>query len=135
MLLENLWPAGGIIATLLSPFGPAMGGRLVRWARDTRLLGPGVRWLFPADPQVSPSPPPPLEVRGDALGAAVLEGLRAADINADLKALIENQNGLLQQLVGSNQLLLEGNQSLLEEMRRLRANTYTVSCNITPQAG
>jgi hypothetical protein len=128
MLFEHLWPAGSIIATLLFPFGPAMGGRLVRWARDVRPLGPGVRWLFPADPQVSPSPPPPLEVRGDALRAAMQEGLEAAGIDADLKAAIESQNDLLQELV-------DGNQELLEEMRQLRANTYTVSCTITPQAG
>ena len=119
---EHLLPAGSIFATLL-PFGPAMGARLVGWARDRRLLGPAVRWLFPADP-VSMSPPPPLAVRDDALLAAVQGGLTAASMNAELKALIENQNVMLQQLI-------DVNHEMLEVMRQLR---YTVSGTITPLA-
>lgn len=125
-LSEYLWPSGSIFATLLSPFGPAMGARLVGWVRDRRLLGLAVRWMFPADPPVSISPPR-LAVRDDALLAAVQEGLEAASMSAELKAAIEDQNEKLQQLI-------DGNRELLEVMTQLQRNTYTVTSIITPRA-
>lgn len=114
---EHLWPAGSIFATLLLPFGLAMGARLVGWARDRRLLGPAVRWLFPAD-LVSP---PPLAVKDDALLAAVEKVGRTA---ADLKAAIDDRNMLLQQL-------MDDRRELLQEMRQFR---FMMTGNITPLA-
>ena len=120
---ELLSPAGSIFATLLSPFGPAMGARLVDWARDRRLLGPAVRWFFPADPPVSMPSPAFLAVRDDALLAAVEAGLKNAELTAELRDL----KMVLQQLI-------EENRALLEATRQLGQTTYTVTCNITPQA-
>ena len=127
MISEHLWPAGSILATLTALFASAMGARLGRWARDSRLLGPWVRWLFPVDPPVSIDPPPPLAVRDDALLAAMQEGLRAAGMNDELRAVIEEIKGQLQQLTFDNQ-------ELLEAVNSLRSNTYTMACTITPQA-
>lgn len=47
--MTDSWPAGGIAATLLSPFGPAIGTRVVGWARGLPIVGPVVCWVFPTD--------------------------------------------------------------------------------------
>lgn len=134
MSSNNLWPAGSILATLASPFGPAMGARLVNWARHRRLVGPIVRWLFPADqgthpdqqgaaPQVGPNADTIAETR-DALRDTVREGLREVDGRVrDLTAEVRNQTTLLQQLV--NDL-----GQTLEEVRGLRTDTHTATVNI-----
>ncbi len=135
MTSTNLWPAGSILATLASPFGPAMGARLVNWARHRRLVGPVVRWLFPADvgthpdqrdavPQVGLNADAIDQMRG-ALRDAVQEGLRVAGVGPELIEELRDQNTLLQQLV-------DGLGRTLEEARDLRANTHTVTSTTTP---
>ena len=126
MTSTDLWPAGSILATLASPFGPAMGARLVNWARHKRLVGPIVCWLFPVDvgthpnqrdvePQVSLNADSIVRMR-DALRGAVEEGLRADGMVPQLIAEVRRQNALLQQLV-------DGVERTLEEVRALRAKT------------
>jgi hypothetical protein len=132
-----LWPAGSIFATLISPFGPAMGARLVNWARNKRLVGPVVCWLFPADlgthpvqrdvePQVGLNADV-LDRARDALRDAVQEGLRAEGIGPELTAELRHLNNSLQQLVS-------GVDQMLKEVKDLRADTYTVTSTITRQA-
>jgi hypothetical protein len=62
----------------------------------------------------------------DALRDAVQEGSRAAGIGPELTAELQRQNTLLQQLV-------DGVERTLEEVRDLRADTYTVTSTITRQ--
>jgi hypothetical protein len=130
----HLWPVGSIFATLISPFGPAMGARLVNWARHKRLVGRVVCWLFPADlgthpvqrdaePQVGLNADV-LDQTRDVLRDAVQEGLRANGIAPDLPAELRSQTILLQRLV-------TGVEDLLKETRDLRADTYEVTSTIT----
>ncbi|KAI9875974.1 MAG: hypothetical protein M1823_007366, partial [Watsoniomyces obsoletus] len=105
-----------------------MGGRLVNWARQRRLVGPIFSWLFPVnegthpnqrdvEPQVSLNADS-IDRTRDALRNAVQEGLRAAGTDLRLTAELQRQNELLQQLV-------DGVERMLEEVRDLRADTYT----------
>ena len=134
MSSQHLWPAGRIIATLFSPFGPAMGARLVNWARHSRLVGPVPRYLFPeeegprpkqrdGDPQVGLDAESIVLLRG-ALLDAVQGGLRAAGIDSELTAEIRRQNALLQQLVDALQGMREG-------ATNRHVDTYTVTSTIT----
>ena len=134
MSYSHLWPAGSIFATLLSPFGQAMGARLVNWARHKRLVGPVVCWLFPADlgthpvqrdvePQVGLNPDV-LDRARDALRDAVREGLRAQGRGPDLTTELRSLRNTLQQLVS-------GVDRMLEEVKDLRADTYTVTSTST----
>ena len=136
MTSTHLWPAGSILATLAFPFVPAMAARLVNWARHQQLVGPIVRWIFPVDvgthpnqrdvePQVSLNADSIDRMR-DALRDAVQEGSRAAGIGPELTEELQRQNALLQQLV-------DGVERTLEEVRDLRADTYTVTSTITRQ--
>jgi hypothetical protein len=136
MTSTHLWPAGSILATLASPFGPAMGTRLVNWARHIRLVGPIVRWIFPVDegshpdqrdmePQVSLNADSINRMR-DALRDAVQGGLMPDGIDPELTAELRRQNDLLQQLV-------DGVRRTLEDVNDLRADTYTVTSTITRQ--
>lgn len=110
MSYTHLWLAGSIIATLASPFGPAMGARLVNWARHKRLVGPIVCWLFlweqpvgegtypdqrDAEPQVSLDADSVDRIR-DALHGVVQKGLRTAGIDPNLTGNLRGQNALLQ---------------------------------------
>jgi hypothetical protein len=136
MTSTHLWPAGSILATLALPLVPAMGARLVNWARHARLVGPIVHWLFPVDQGAHPSqrdvePKVSLDADSvdrmrDALRDAVQEGLRAAGIDSQLTEGLDRQNALLQQLV-------DGVERTLEEARDLRADTYTVTSTIARQ--
>ena len=137
-LSAHLWPAGAIFATLLSPFGPAMGARLVNRVRHTRLVGPAARWLFPAELGIIPDQRgvvPEVGLDADAitricvaLRGAVQEGRQAAGGEPDhLTEELRRQNALLQQLAVD----VEG---LLQEVRASRADTYTVTSTITRQS-
>ncbi len=134
MSSQHLWPADGIIATLLSPFGPAMGTRLVNWARHFRLVGPVLCYLFPeeegprpnqrdGEPQVGLDAESIVLLRG-ALRDAVQEGLKAAGIDQALTAEIRRQNALLQQLV-------DVTERMRNEANDRHADTYTVTSTIT----
>ena len=134
MSSQHLWPAGGIIATLFSPFIPAMGARLVNWTRRNRFVAPVIHYFFPeeegphpnqrdGEPQVGLDAVTIVLLRG-ALQDAVQEGLQAAGIDSQLTADIRRQNALLQQLVDA----LEGMQ---EEATNRHVNTYTVTSTIT----
>ena len=126
MLSTHLWPAGGIIATLVSPFLPAMGARLVNWARHKRLVGPIVCWLFPAEG----THPNQRDVESQvgfnadltdqsryALRGTVQGGLRTAGKAPNLTEELQSLNASLQQLV-------DGIERTLDEVRELRVNTY-----------
>lgn len=137
MTSTNLWPAAGIIATLTSPFGPAMGARLVNWARHRRLVGPIIGWLFPAEEGTHPNQrdvAPQVSLNADffdrmrdALRDAVQEGRQAAGVeNQNLIAEVRLLRALLQQLVRDNE-------QILTELRNLQATTYTVTSTITHQ--
>ncbi|KAF7506592.1 hypothetical protein GJ744_011629 [Endocarpon pusillum] len=133
---QHLWLAGSIFATRISPFGPAMGARLVNWARHKQLVGPIICWLFPAELGTHPVQRDAksqvglnadiLDQTRDALQDAVQEGLQAHGIRKepDLLAELRNQTALLQRLV-------TGVEDLLTETRELRADTYTVTGTIT----
>ncbi|KAK7894216.1 hypothetical protein LTR67_005974 [Exophiala xenobiotica] len=135
MTSSNLWPAGGIIARLASPFGPAMGARLVNWARHRRHVGPIVRWLFPeeigtppsereAEPEVSPDPNAHVCLTADAVRDAVQGGLEAAGATPELIGEVRELRTLLQQLV-------DGQRQILAAMER-PTNTYTVTVQHGP---
>ena len=137
MSFENLWPAGSIFATSIFPLVPAMGARLVNWARRCRLTGPMFRWVFPvelgthpiqrgAEPQVGPNADEVLLVRD----GAVQEGLEAVRVRLnDLTGVALRQEAMLERIA-------ESNDALLVEVRRLNtAHTYTVSSTITHQPG
>lgn len=137
MPFTHLWPAGSILAKLASPFGPAMAARLVNWARHTRLVGPIVRWLAPVDEgthpgqrdvesEVGPNADVVDRMR-DAMRDAVQEGLAAAGVDPGLTAELQRRTDLLQQLV-------DGLGRTLDEVRGLRADTYTVPSTITRQS-
>ena len=133
MSLQNLWSAGGIIATLFSPFGPAMGTRFVNSARHTRFFGPVLDYFFPEE-----EGPHPIQRDGepqvglnadstvllcDALRDAVQGGLEAAGFNSDLIGEIRKQNALLQQLVDA----VEG---MREDATNRHADTYIATSTI-----
>jgi hypothetical protein len=125
MASAHLWPAGGIVATLLSPFGPAMVDRLVSRLRHMRLVGRVFRFLIPEEqgpqstqrdeaPEVGLNAVSILLLR-DALRDVVQEGLRAAVDSSELTAEIRRQNTLLQQLVDA-----------VEGMRRTHRTVPTI---------
>ncbi|RDW69658.1 hypothetical protein BP6252_08678 [Coleophoma cylindrospora] len=134
MSSKNLWPAGGIIATLLSPFIPAMGTRLVHRARRVRFVGPLLHYFFPEEEGTHPNqrdgkPQVGLDAESivllcGALRDAVQEGLEAVGVDSELTAEIRRQNTLLQQLVD----VLEG---MREDATSRHVDTYTVTSTIT----
>jgi hypothetical protein len=136
MTSTHLLPAGSILATLASPFVPVMCARLVNWARNKQLVGPIVCWLFPVDVGTHPNQrdvEPQVSLNADFIGRmrdalrdAVQEGSRAAGVDPEPIAELQRQNTLLQQLV-------DGVERTLEEVRDLRADTYTVTSTITRQ--
>lgn len=112
---SDLWPAGGIVATLVSPFGPALGARFVNWARDQPYIGPVARSLFPvrvatqepdAGPQISLNDEFVDRMRG-AFREAVEEGLRATGINPELSEELHQQSGALRRLAHAVERSLE----------------------------
>ncbi|KAJ4524683.1 hypothetical protein HRR78_004805 [Exophiala dermatitidis] len=107
MASTHLWPAGGIIATLFSPFGPAMGARLVRW----------VRWIFGDEG----TPPGQREVVPE--GGQETEG-RIAQLTED----VSRQRVQIQHLTAENE-------RLRNEVRTLQASTYTITGTITRHVG
>lgn len=134
MSSQHLWPAGGIIATLFSPFVPAVATRLVNWARRSRLVGPVIRYIFPeeegprpsqrdGEPQVGLNAESVVLLRG-ALRDAVQEGLEAAGIDLGLTNERRRQNTLLQQLVD----VTEG---MRDDATNRHAATYTVTSTTT----
>jgi hypothetical protein len=136
MTSTHLWPAGSVLATLASPFVPVMGARLVNWARHKQLIGPIVCWLFPVEVGTHPNQrdvEPQVSLNADfidrmrdVLHDGVQEGSRAAGVGPELTGEVRRQNTLLQQLV-------DGVERTLEEVRDLRADTYTVTSTITRQ--
>lgn len=135
MSSQHLWPAGGIIARLLSPLVLAMVTRLVTRVRHSRLVGPVLNHFFPEEEGPHPDQRdevPQVSINADsidrlraALRDTVQEGREADGSHLDrLITELRQQNDSLQQLV----LAVEG---MREEARARHANTYTVTSTIT----
>jgi len=135
MSSEYLWPAGGIIATLISPFAPAMGTRLVNWARHRRLVGPIIRYLFPEEEGPHPNQRdgvPQVGLDADSL-ARLSDALRDAQQGGP-QADGDDQISILTELQSINrtlQQLLVATEGMRDEVSRLNAGTYTITSTIT----
>jgi hypothetical protein len=133
MAAADIWLAATFFATLLSHYIPFLVNklyilvvRLIRWTRHTQF----VESIFPVhegthpnqqdvEPQANVNASPIAQMR-DAVRNGVQDGLRTVDIAPEWTTGVRQQGDVIAQL--------------LEEVRNLRTDTYTVTTTIARQA-
>lgn len=134
MASQHLWPAGGIIATLLSPFAPAMVDRLVGRVRRIPLVGRIFSFLFPEEegphptqrdvvPQVSLDAES-IRLLGDALRGAVQEEVLLAVNRSQLTTEVLEVKEMFRRF-------FDAERRRQEDALAHTGDTYTVTSTIT----
>ncbi|RVX72649.1 hypothetical protein B0A52_04047 [Exophiala mesophila] len=131
---NHLWPAGGIIAILLSPFVPAMGDRLVGWL--WRMFGGEGTPSSQREvvPEVGVNAGAAQMIR-DAVREGIEEGFATDGRVSQLTEDVRRQREQIQHLAAENERLRNDVRSLRNDIRSLQASTYTITSTITRHAG